>query len=238
PVQCPPDEACIGYTCVEPGGDCAPEPINDGLELCDDDEQCTVRDACDNGACFGQAPTVLGGVDMDLRLPSGAPTEYETNDEVLVDLYVSKNSWIKTCTQSGVVCDVDTDCSDEGTCSFDHSPCSISAQDCPGGQSCIPNEFCLLSPSQELRAVEVVLNWDETVLSFQKDDTLDPCDKCAGCKILCLTDADCMVNTAGMDDCVCPSTGAPPPCPDPPPGYPPENAECIQALVSYPDTCP
>ncbi|UCE61983.1 MAG: hypothetical protein JSU63_09685, partial [Phycisphaerales bacterium] len=25
PVQCPPDEACIGYTCVEPGGDCAPE---------------------------------------------------------------------------------------------------------------------------------------------------------------------------------------------------------------------
>ncbi|UCE61980.1 MAG: hypothetical protein JSU63_09670, partial [Phycisphaerales bacterium] len=77
-----------------------------------------------------------------------------------------------------------------------------------------------------------------TVLSFQKDDTLDPCDKCAGCKILCLTDADCMVNTAGVDDCVCPSTGAPPPCPDPPPGYPPENAECIQALVSYPDTCP
>ncbi|MFQ5591088.1 MAG: hypothetical protein ACE5HE_08000, partial [Phycisphaerae bacterium] len=168
PLTCPPDEPCATYVCQEPDGSCLRVPINEGLELCNDADGCTVADTCVGGACVGSPPLGIGGVSLALMLPPGAPTQYSVGETIEVDLHAVLYDAIKSCSVSATACTTDADC--------------------PVG------EFCIFPTSHEFRLIESVLTWDPALLDIDSLNVLDPCDTCDGCRIGCTTDADCLVD--------------------------------------------
>ncbi|MBI5500555.1 MAG: hypothetical protein HY907_09950 [Deltaproteobacteria bacterium] len=151
-VFCDPsgDTECLVNTCAPGTGDCAPQPVREGLS-CDDGNECTAGDACADGACAGGASTCECTSDADCAA-------YEDGDACNGTLHCEANACvidpatIVTCDPGG-----DTDCRvslcdpADGTCSLvpradgttcdDGSACTL-AEACAAGVCTGPARSC------------------------------------------------------------------------------------------------
>ena len=150
-IECPAPEGldapCLAALCSPLGGECSLVPANDG-GLCDDGDECTVKDLCEAGLCLGGAAA---------NCNDGNPCTDDSCEPLTGCQHVANDSPCNdgdVCTQNdqcvegaclggdGLICD------DNNTCTADScSPASgcvhePMAGDCDDGNACTEGDSC------------------------------------------------------------------------------------------------
>ena len=197
-VVCPPlgDGTCAVHVCNPADGQCADQPLADGL-ACDDGDPCTTGDACDTGTCAGGTDTCACGDDTDCEAQ-------EDGDLCNGVLFCNKQTakcelnpkTVITCPSAG-----DSACT-KNTCNPITGTCALTALKngsiCDDADGCTSGDICLqgsCSPGKN------------TCLCGDDSDCVakDDGDLCNGVLFCNLASGACELNPASV--VTCPTVG-------------------------------